>query len=62
MSVSARVCTNVLPGNMTLSEADKSREICAMCWEHQSKDQVSKSELTIACSPSPDKIWTEQKC
>lgn len=22
-----------MPGSMTLSQADKSREVCAMCWE-----------------------------
>lgn len=25
--------TSYMPGSMTLSGADKSREVCAMCWE-----------------------------
>ena len=29
--------TSYLPGCMTLSEADRMREVCAMCWEHGSE-------------------------
>ena len=29
--------TSYLPGGATLSEADRTREVCAMCWEHGSE-------------------------
>lgn len=33
-----------MPGSMTLSQADKSREVCAMCWE-----SGSDSTHTLYC-------------
>eukprot|EP00731_Ephydatia_muelleri_P028006 Em0019g879a len=40
VSLESKKCLNYLPGQLTLADMDKSREICAMCWEDGSKDQI----------------------
>ena len=32
--------TSYLPGSMTLSDAERTREVCAMCWEHGSRSTL----------------------
>ena len=37
VSLSSCKSTSYIPGSISLSEADKTREVCAMCWENGSR-------------------------
>ena len=37
MALSSGKTTTYMPGSMALSEADRAREVCAICWEYGSR-------------------------
>jgi len=57
-SLSSKQCTNFLPGSLSLSQTDKSKEICVMCWEHQSQEKVLELIFAVNdCREEPLLLW-----
>lgn len=57
-SLSSKQCTNFLPGSLSLSQTDKSKEICVMCWEHESQEKVLGLIFAVNdCREEPLLLW-----